>query len=108
MTRKARSESEQAPADLTEAARAVVRDPGDPRIDAHLAALGLGQDDVPKAGLRPRGDTAAAAQNSELRLRIGELEAQLEARRARLRSLAIMVIVALVVILLLLIVLVLR
>ena len=92
MPREARSETEtgESGVDLTEAARAVVRDPGDPRIDAHLAALGLGDDGRPGTGsrardesARARGESAGAAELAELRGRIGELEGQLQASRAR-------------------------
>lgn len=107
MPKESRSEPEQAPVDLSEAARAVVRDPGDPRIDAHLAALGLGQADAPTSGARGRGD-ATATEVPELRERIAELEGQLHAARARVRSLGLLVAAAAVVILSLLAVLVLR
>lgn len=89
MPREPRSETEtgESAVDLTEAARAVVRDPGDPRIDAHLAALGLGDERGPATGSRARGDSAAAAEVAELRGRVGELEGQLQASRARVETL---------------------
>jgi hypothetical protein len=75
--------------DLSEAARAVVRDPGDPRTDAFLAALGLGDDPKPAPGrpgavATPEGDELVA-----LRARAGELEAALRVASVRVRRLEI-------------------
>jgi hypothetical protein len=95
------------PADLSAAARAVVHDPGDPRIDAHLAALGLGDDTSP-ARSRARGQSEAASEVAELRRQIGELERELESGRARIRILAIALSAAVVAILILLAVAVVR
>ena len=57
---------------LSDAARAVVRDPGDPRIDAHLAALGLGPD--APAPSQPQSSPRAA---DEAERRLAEVSAQL-------------------------------
>jgi tetrahydromethanopterin S-methyltransferase subunit F len=107
MTEESRDDRPQAPADLSAAARAIVRDPGDPRIDAHLAALGLGDENAP-AIARARQQAGAAAEVAELRRQIGELERELESGRARIRGLAITLIAAAVAILILLAVAVLR
>ena len=91
MTKERRPEADDASVDLTEAARAVVRDPGDPRIDAHLAALGLGieADGGPPQRPRARGSAAAAEELAELRSRVAELEAQVEASRMRVQALSL-------------------
>jgi hypothetical protein len=94
-------------AELSAAARAIVRDPGDPRIDAHLAALGLGEDSRAPAGARARGQSGAG-EVADLRRQIGELERELEAGRARVRTLAVALSTAVVAALILLVVLVLR
>src|SRR5215216_2952034 len=86
MTKARRSDAEEPQVDLSGAARAVVRDPGDPRIDAHLAALGLTEDDSPAKRRRAESDRDAG-EVAELRRRIGELEGQLRASRARIRLL---------------------
>ena len=82
---KARNDQPDASTELSEAARAVVRDQGDPRIDAHLAALGLAPDSEPPAarqgGSRTRGDAAA------MRARVDELQAELAGTRRRMRLL---------------------
>ena len=73
--------------DLSEAARAVVRDAGDPRIDAHLRALGLGPDPVDPT---PEAAPAAPSESPELmtlRTRVVELEAALAASGGRVRML---------------------
>ncbi len=106
MTEERRDEPARTPADLSAAARAIVRDPGDPRIDAHLAALGLGDDNAP-AGARAR-QQAGAAEVAELRRQIDELKRELESARARVRALLITLIAAGVAILILLAVVALR
>ena len=110
MTKERRPETEDASVDLTEAARAVVRDPGDPRIDAHLAALGLGldADRGPVAGSRRRAGSAAAEEIAELRRRVGELESRLAASQARIQVLALAAGAAMLAVLLLLAAFVLR
>jgi hypothetical protein len=60
---KARGDLPDTSADLSEAARAVVRDAGDPRTDAYLAALGLVDSPAPPAvpvAAEPAPATAAA------------------------------------------------
>jgi hypothetical protein len=102
MTDERRDEPADAPTDLSAAARAIVRDPGDPRIDAHLAALGLGDDPAPRPRVRAGGPAGDAAEVDELRRRIGELEREVDAGRARIRTLSLAVIVAAVAIVILL------
>jgi len=102
MTEAHRADPEQSAAELSKAARAVVRDPGDPRMDVHLAALGLGQEDAPVAGPRARGESVAAAELVELRDRISDLEGHLAASRARARMLVVALAAAIGVIVLLL------
>jgi hypothetical protein len=107
MTEERRDDPVAPSGDLSAAARAVVRDPGDPRIDAHLAALGLGDDNPAAAGPRARGQSGAA-DVADLQRRIGDLERELESARARIRGLAIALSAAVVVIVILLVVLILR
>jgi hypothetical protein len=91
-------------AELSAAARAVVHDAGDPRIDAHLAALGLGADPSPTRVTRA---AAADAELQALRKRIATLELEQTALITRgnvlaaLLAFAILVVVALVALLLL-------
>lgn len=47
--------------DLSEAAREAVRQPADPRIDAHLARMGLTGDAAPAATLSPAGASPVPA-----------------------------------------------
>jgi hypothetical protein len=86
---------------LSEAARAVVRDAGDPRIDVHLAALGLGPDAPAAAPAR----NAEAPELEALRRQVTELETGLAAAQARVRTLTLallLVVVGAAVVLLLL------
>jgi hypothetical protein len=108
MTKARRPDVDEAPVDLSDAARAVVRDPGDPRIDAHLAALGLTEGDAPGTRGRARAESPDRVEVAELRRRIGALEAQLEASRARTRGLTIAGAAGVAVIVLLALILVLR
>src|SRR6188472_4368603 len=62
-------------AELSAAARAVVHDAGDPRIDAHLAALGLGPDPAPATSRRAHA--AADDELTVLRDRVAALEREL-------------------------------
>lgn len=83
---KARGDQPDRSEDLSEAARAVVRDAGDPRIDAHLAALGLGPDPAPEAPASRPVQPVQAAPDPELaalRLQVAELEAALATARRR-------------------------
>src|SRR6187200_2862054 len=86
-------------AELSAAARAVVHDQGDPRIDAHLAALGLGADPAPT---RVAGAAAGDAELDALRASVAALERELATTITRanvlaaLFALAILVIVVLV------------
>ena len=95
-----RSAQSHADAELSEAARAVVRDQGDPRIDVHLAALGLGAD-PPPASTRGANAAATEAELTALRDRIAALELQLAGARGRVRLLAGILGIAAVAILLL-------
>jgi hypothetical protein len=108
MTEGRRDDAARASADLSAAARAVVRDPGDPRIDAHLAALGLADDSAPPAGAQASGQSGAASEVAELRRQISELERELESGRMRFRGLVVALSGAAVAILILLVVAVLR
>jgi len=99
---KARADQADPAAELSEAARAVVRDAGDPRIDAHLRALGLTMDDAeppgaeaPAAEELPAELPAARAESQpavvpvgrssiELEQRVSELELALASARQRL------------------------
>jgi hypothetical protein len=102
MTRDPSPDPEAPQIDLSSAARAVVRDPGDPRIDAHLAALGLGDDAAPHPAARARGAAPATAEVDDLRRRIAQLEAEVGAGQARVRTLTIVLVAAAVAVLLLL------
>jgi hypothetical protein len=90
-----RSTHSHAEAELSEAARAVVRDQGDPRIDVHLAALGLGADPAPAAS---RGDKGAAldAEIATLRGRVADLERELAFAHDRTRIVAVVLGLAIV------------
>ena len=82
-----RAAQPQTDAELSEAARAVVHDAGDPRIDAHLAALGLGPDPAPTSARKAK----AAADDAELqalRERVGALERELATTITRSNVLA--------------------
>ena len=92
-----RSPQTHAEAELSEAARAVVRDQGDPRIDVHLAALGLGADPAPPP-TRAASAAASEAELSTLRDRIAGLERELGAARSRNQVLAVLLALAAVVI----------
>lgn len=87
---KAASDRADSNNELSEAARAVVRDQGDPRIDAHLAALGLAPDSEAAPG-RSGTRRARAGDIAVLQQRVAELEAALEGanRRVRLTSVAL-------------------
>jgi hypothetical protein len=56
-----RSDAPDRGSDLSEAARAAVRDAGDPRIDAHLRALGLAPDPAPASPTEPAPAPSAEA-----------------------------------------------
>jgi hypothetical protein len=88
-----RSPQSHAEAELSEAARAVVRDQGDPRIDVHLAALGLGTDPTPMA-TRAAQAAASEAELTTLRDRIAGLERELAVVRGRRQLLAALLAVA--------------
>lgn len=84
-------------ADLSDAARAVVRDAGDPRIDAHLAALGL----LPDSPARLTEPTLAEPVESleppelaALRERVAVLEATLASAGRQVRWLTGALVVA--------------
>ena len=100
MTRS-RTAPPESQSDLSEAARAVVHDAGDPRIDAHLAALGLGPDPAPPP-TRVGQPAPEAAQLQVLRDRVAELEHELAAVRVRGRLLTVLLAAASVAILALL------
>jgi hypothetical protein len=102
MTRDPSPDPDTPEIDLSSAARAVVRDPGDPRIDAHLAALGLGDDAAPHPAARARGAAPATPEVDDLRRRIAQLEAEVGAGQARVRTLTIVLVAAAVAVLLLL------
>jgi hypothetical protein len=93
---KTRDDQADRTAELSEAARAAVRDPGDPRIDAHIAALGLGPDPTPSE--QPSASLASEASGAEakaLRERVAGLDASLGAARSRARVLAVALAIAL-------------
>jgi hypothetical protein len=92
-----RSPQSHAEAELSEAARAVVRDQGDPRIDVHLAALGLGADPAP-APTRATNVATTEAELTRLRDRVTALEGDLAAARGRSQLLSILLALAAVVI----------
>ena len=73
-------------AELSAAARAVVHDAGDPRIDAHLAALGLGPDPAPATSRRVHA--AADDELTVLRDRVAALERELATTITRSNVLA--------------------
>lgn len=82
---------------LSDAARAVVRDAGDPRIDAHLKALGLSPDEAPPGP--PQREAEATA---DLAAQLAAALASLETERRRVRALVVALVVAVAVDLLLL------
>jgi hypothetical protein len=95
MTRT-RDDQPETAADLSEAARAAVRDSGDPRIDAHLAALGLGPDPTPVMDEAPAPEPVPAPlvapdpalpAADDIRDRLVSVEADLAATRRRTRVL---------------------
>jgi hypothetical protein len=92
-----RSAQSHGDAELSEAARAVVRDQGDPRIDVHLAALGLGADPSPAPG-RSANSAATDAQLTALRDRVAALEGELAGARSRSQVLSVLLALAAVVI----------
>jgi len=73
-------------AELSAAARAVVHDAGDPRIDAHLAALGLGPEPAPATSRRAHA--AADDELTVLRDRVAALERELATTITRSNVLA--------------------
>ena len=83
--------------DLSEAARAVVHDAGDPRIDAHLAALGLGPDPGPTS-TRKAKSAVDDAQLTALRDRVLALERELASTITRANVLAALLALAILVI----------
>jgi hypothetical protein len=89
-----RSAQSHGDAELSEAARAVVRDQGDPRIDVHLAALGLGADPSPA----PANSAATDAQLTALWDRVAALEGELAGARSRSQVLSVLLALAAVVI----------
>ncbi|HEX5827808.1 MAG TPA: hypothetical protein VFY23_09830 [Candidatus Limnocylindrales bacterium] len=95
MTKPRAAQADPTP-DLSEAARAVVRDPGDPRTDAFLAALGLGDEPTPAPGRPGTVPTPGTEELVALRARAGELEAALAAASARARRLGVALGIALV------------
>ena len=74
-------------AELSAAARAVVHDSGDPRIDAHLAALGLGPDPAPATSRRAHAP-ADDGELTVLRGRVAALERELATTITRSNVLA--------------------
>jgi hypothetical protein len=90
-----RSTQSHAEAELSEAARAVVRDQGDPRIDVHLAALGLGADPAPTA---TRGDKGAERDSeiATLRGRVADLERELAFAHDRTKMVSVLLGLAIV------------
>jgi hypothetical protein len=84
-------------AELSAAARAVVHDAGDPRIDAHLASLGLGPDPAPTASRRVHA-AAGDAELVALRDRVVALELELATTITRSNVLAALLAFAIVVI----------
>ena len=89
-----RSAQSHAEAELSEAARAVVRDQGDPRIDVHLAALGLGADPAPGRGANAAQAAASEAELTRLRDRVAGLERELDAVRGRSQLLTVLLVLA--------------
>jgi hypothetical protein len=83
--------------DLSEAARAVVHDAGDPRIDAHLAALGLGPDGGPTIARKAHG-AVADGELAGLRDRAAALERELATSITRANVLAALLALAILVI----------
>jgi hypothetical protein len=80
---------------LSAIAREAVRQPADPRIDAHLARMGLTGDEVPvkprpspAVGSAPEPLTDLTPRVDELRATIVALEAKLDAASTRLGLLA--------------------
>ena len=84
---KARDDQTATAEDLSESARAVVRDAGDPRIDAHLRALGLAPEPADATTTTSAAEPADAPDLAVLRSRVLDLEASLAASQRRARSL---------------------
>lgn len=82
--------------DLSQSARAVVHDAGDPRIDAHLRALGLAPEPDEPAMEATRAEPARSPELVALSTRVAELDAALAASRRRARQLAVALGVAVV------------
>jgi hypothetical protein len=98
---KARTAQSPSQDELAESARAIVHDTGDPRIDAHLRALGLADDPVEPVVATPAVATPATEPTMSpevevLRGRLAELEVQLAASSQRVRVLVAALAVALV------------
>jgi hypothetical protein len=90
-----RSTQSHAEAELSEAARAVVRDQGDPRIDVHLAALGLGADPAPTATRADKG-AVLDAEIATLRGRVADLERELAFAHDRTKMVSVLLGLAIV------------
>ena len=96
---KARTDQTDTSADLSEAARAVVRDAGDPRIDAHLRALGLAMDEADTPDRVAELVPVMAPEDPEtvrLRSKVVELEAALATSGRNVRILAAALVAAVV------------
>ena len=93
---KARAAQSASPDELSESARAIVHDAGDPRIGAHLRALGLADDPVEPAAATPATEPTVPPEVEVLRGRLAEVEVQLAASSRRVRVLVAALAVALV------------
>ena len=65
--------------DLSEAARGVVHEPADPRLEKHLARIGLGDAEAAAAARAPAGsvDPGIAGQLAEIRASVDQANARL-------------------------------
>jgi hypothetical protein len=82
--------------DLSEAARGVVHEPADPRLEKHLARIGLGDAEAAAAARAPAG-----AVEPGIAGQLAEIKASVDQANARLRTLlwTVVVLVAAVVLL---------
>ena len=85
------------PGRARESARAIVHDAGDPRIDAHLRALGLAPDPAESAAATPPAKPTVSPEVEALRARLADLEGALAASSRRFRWLVAALAAALVI-----------
>jgi len=98
---------------LPDAAREIIRQPADPRLDAHLARMGLLPDADADAGAEavdpgtvapePPASAGPASELDGLRAELSSVQAALDGARRRISALSILLVVATIVVVILLI-----